>query len=145
MNFVLDFFFFFLYCLPTPVIFLLVTPIFTARATYIYRFPPISLVEYLLGKDTHDIEFIFIYLFVCLFIETVSLCTYYSSVPIAVINTMTQRNLGQARVYFILQLVAHHPEKAGQQLKAGNEEEVAKECCLLTCSTGLHSLFSYTT
>lgn len=93
---------FFLYCLPTAVISLLVPPIFTARATYIYCFLPIPLLEYLFGKGTQDIEFIFIYLFVCLFTETVSLCTYYSSVPIAVINTMTQRNLGQARVYVIL-------------------------------------------
>lgn len=66
---------------------------------------------------------------------------------IAVIKHCGQKELTEKRVNFILQFVVHH--KSGQKLGQGRNldtethAETTEGCCLLTCSHGLFSLFSY--
>lgn len=60
---------------------------------------------------------------------------------VAMINTMTESNLGEERLYFSLhfQIIVHHQRNSGQELKAETwSQELTKEdYCLLACSLWL--------
>lgn len=57
----------------------------------------------------------------------------------AVINTMTEKNLARKGFSFILQFVVHHPRKSEQELKQGWSltVRVMEECCFLSCFSWL--------
>lgn len=50
-----------------------------------------------------------------------------------VTNIITNSNLGEERVYFILKVTVYHRERSWQELKQEIEAKSMKECCLLTC------------
>lgn len=66
---------------------------------------------------------------------------YSPEVSVAVINIMTKGNLGEARVYFTLQLSDHLTAERNQgqrgNLEAKTEGRSHGGCCLLVSSSGL--------
>lgn len=54
---------------------------------------------------------------------------------VAVINTVTEKQFGEGRVYFSLQFIFHCEGKSGQEFKVGTKPEAAKEQLMQACSS----------
>ena len=48
-------------------------------------------------------------------------------ISVAVIKHHDQNQVGEERVYFLIQLVTYHPGISGQEFKAGTETEAMEE------------------